>query len=157
MTQIDQDIIPLRSIRVHVVEAGARTRKGWLRCQIDENVRFSTARLESYCFAEWDPIVYDALLVAAAVEFGDRTQHRPALQWEREIELRIPVHDPDRWKDGRVRDALHNALDFLTGDRWLAPFVNPSRPLTPPRQGQLKLPEGLTAVIPFSDGLDSRI
>lgn len=27
MTQIDQDIIPLPSIRVDVVEAGARTRK----------------------------------------------------------------------------------------------------------------------------------
>jgi hypothetical protein len=157
MVKTKKNPLAVPSIGVDVVEAGARSQRGWLRCQIDENVEFSTDRLETYCFAEWDPIVYDALLVAAAVEFGDRTQHRPALQWEREIELRIPVHDPDRWNDGRVKDALHNALDFLTGDRWRVTFVKRSRPLNPPLQGQLKLPEGLTAVIPFSDGLDSRI
>jgi hypothetical protein len=157
MVQIKKKPLPLLSIGVDVVESGAHSQRGWLRCQIDENVEFSTDRLETYSFAEWDPIVYDALLVAAAVEFADRTQHRPALRWEREIELRIPVHDPDRWNDRRVRDALHNALDFLTGDRWRIAFVNRCKPLNPPRQGQLMLPEGLTAVIPFSDGLDSRI
>ena len=156
MTQIDQDIIPLPSVRVDVVEAGARTRKGWLRCQIDENVRFSTARLESYCFADWDPIVYDALLVAAAVEFGDRTQRRPALKWEREIELHIPVHDLHRWTDKRVAEALHAALDFLTGDRWQITFYGRRAPVNAPPQGRFNLPEGLSAVIPFSDGLDSR-
>jgi 7-cyano-7-deazaguanine synthase in queuosine biosynthesis len=79
------------------------------------------------------------------------------LQWEREIELRVRVHDPDRWKDSRVSDALHSALDFLTGDQWRITFMKRCQPLNPPRQGQLNLPEGLTAVIPFSDGLDSRI
>src|SRR6476661_4619362 len=98
MTQITKtQALPFPSIGIHVVESGVRSRKGWLRCQIGGNIEFSTARLETYCFAGWEPVVYDALLVAAAVEVGDRTLHRPAARWERQIELSLPVHDPDRW------------------------------------------------------------
>jgi hypothetical protein len=157
MARTKEAIVPAPSIGVDVVEPGVRTQRGWLRCEIDQNIDFSTARLESYCFAEWDPIVYDALLVAAAIEFGDRTKRRPALKWERNIELRVPVHDPDRWNNGQVVDALHDALNFLTGDQWRITFCKRCRPLNPPRQGQFNLPQGLSAVIPFSDGLDSRI
>jgi 7-cyano-7-deazaguanine synthase in queuosine biosynthesis len=157
MAHIKDTIIPPPSIGVDVVEPGAGSRRGWLRCQIDQNVKFSTDRLETYCFAEWDPVVYDALLVAAAVEFADRSQRRAAFKWEREIELRIPVHDPDRWNDQRVGNALHDVLDFLTGDQWRVTFYKRCQPLDPPRQGRFNLPEGLSAVIPFSDGLDSRI
>ena len=32
-------------------------------------MKFSTELLESYCIANWEPVIYDALLVAAAVEF----------------------------------------------------------------------------------------
>ena len=157
MTQTKKAHTLLPSIGVDVVEGGARSHKGWLRCQIGGNIEFSTARLETYCFAGWEPIVYDALLVAAAVEVGDRTLHRPVSKWEREIELHIPVHDPDQWTDEVVSDALHNALDFLTGDHWHITFGKRRHPVAPPAQGQFNLPEGLTAVIPFSDGLDSRI
>jgi hypothetical protein len=144
------------SIGVDVVESGGRKQRGWLHCQIGANVEFDTARLETYCFANWEPMIYDAMLVAAAVEFADRSKARPALKWDRQIELRIPVHDPDRWNQ-RVQHALHDALDFLTGDRWSITFYPRSRPADQPRQGLLDLPEGLSAVIPFSDGLDSRI
>jgi Queuosine biosynthesis protein QueC len=156
MAQLRKTDIPRPSIQIDVIESGARARRGKLQCVIDQNVRFSTERLESYCFAEWDPIVYDALLVAAAVEYGDRVQRRPVLKWQREIELRIPVHDPDRWNDQRVADTLHDALDFLTGDQWQITFYKRSQPLSPPRQGQFNLKDGISAVIPFSDGMDSR-
>ncbi|MGH9502242.1 MAG: 7-cyano-7-deazaguanine synthase [Terriglobales bacterium] len=157
MTQTKNARTPLPSIGVDVVEGGARSRRGWLRCQIGGNIEFSTARLETYCFAGWEPVVYDALLVAAAVEVGDRTLHRPAARWERQIELRLPVHDPDRWADKAVSEALHNALNFLTGDHWHIAFGKRRQLAAPPAQGHFNLPEGLTAVIPFSDGLDSRI
>src|SRR5206468_10272113 len=87
------------AMSVEVVEPGARTPRGRIRCEIGENVKFSTDDLETYCFANWEPLLYDALLVAAAVEFCDRTQRRSEMQWQREFELRIPVHDPDRWND----------------------------------------------------------
>ena len=158
MTQIKKtQALPLPSIGIDVVESGVRSRKGWLRCQIGGNIEFSTARLETYCFAGWEPVVYDALLVAAAVEVGDRTLHRPAARWERQIELSLPVHDPDRWAHNAVSESLHDALNFLTGDHWHITFGKRRQSVAPPAQGHFNLPEGLTAVIPFSDGLDSRI
>jgi 7-cyano-7-deazaguanine synthase in queuosine biosynthesis len=143
-------------LAVDVVEPGARRRRGWLACQIGENVAFTPEQLESYCFAPWDPIVYDALLVAAAIDFADRTKRRPLLAWRREIALRIPVHDPARWADKPVADALRDSLFFLTGDDWEISFCGRRQPLKPPPQGRFSLPGGLTAVIPFSNGLDSR-
>jgi 7-cyano-7-deazaguanine synthase in queuosine biosynthesis len=156
MPQTNEQHIPTPAIGVDVTEEGARPRRGRLKCQIGRNVEFSTQRLETYCFTDWQPIVFDALLLAAAVEFADRTQRRAAYRWDREIELRIPVHDPDRWNDGWVLKSLHDALDFLTGDRWQVSFTARSTPVNPLTQCHLELPQGLTAVIPFSDGLDSR-
>ena len=148
---------PSRScVAIDVVEPGARSRKGWLRCEIGKNVEFSTTSLESYFFAQWNRIAYDALLVAAAVEFGDRTQRRPAYTWRREIALNIPVHDPDRWNDKRVTEALQDTLDFLTGDRWQIEFYRRSEPQSQPQQGLLSINAAVEAVIPFSNGLDSR-
>jgi hypothetical protein len=146
----------LPSIEVDVVVAGARPRKGWLCCRIGANIEFNIEHLESYCFAEWHPTVYDALLVAAAIEFADRTRRRPALMWRRNITLRIPVHDPAHWNQKSVSNALHDALSVLTGDRWEIGFYERSCPLDAPRQWHFTLPSGTSAVIPFSDGLDSR-
>jgi len=156
MGALKQSAAPVPSIRVDVVEAGARTRTSSLPCVIDQNLKFSTESMESYFFAQWEPIVYDALLLAAAVEYCDRTQRRPALAWGREIELRVPAHDPDRWKQKTVAETLHQTLDFLTGDRWQISFYPRKQPLNPPRQGQFRLSGNASAVIPFSDGLDSR-
>jgi hypothetical protein len=146
----------LPSIRVDVTEPGARTRKNWLRCAIGENLRFTTESLESYFFTQWEPVVYDALLVAAAAEFCDRTQHRFSRLWAREISISVPVHDPDHWNRKDVLEALHDVLEYLTGDRWHIEFRARSQPVAPPLQGKFILPGNVKAVIPFSDGLDSR-
>ncbi len=143
-------------LTIDVVEPGVRPRRGSLHCRIGNNVEFSTASLESYFFARWEPVAYDALLVAAAVEFGDRTRRRPAYSWLREIELRIPVHDPDRWKAKPVANALHDSLNFLTGDRWSIDFGERRKEVSQPQQGMLSLQPGVDAVMPFSNGLDSR-
>ncbi len=157
MAKIKEAPYPTASaIAIHVAEPGTRKPKGYLRCEIGENVEFSTQSLESYFFAQWEPVAYDALLVAAAVEFADRTLRRPTYGWRRQLELRIPVHDPSRWSDRRVAEALHDVLDFLTGDHWHIEFYERSRPETQPQQGLLSLHPGVEAVIPFSNGLDSR-
>jgi 7-cyano-7-deazaguanine synthase in queuosine biosynthesis len=144
------------SIRIHVVEPGTSIRRSYVRCQISENIEFATTRLESYCIAKWDPIVYDAFLVAAAAEFGDRTQRRQSLSWPRNIQILLPVHDPDRWNERHVLESLHNALNFLTGDRWQIDFYRRSKTLPAPHQGKFSLPAESGAIIPFSDGMDSR-
>lgn len=153
---VEEDLAALPSLKVDVVEAGARGRAGWLRCEIGRNLDFSTERLESYCFAHWKPVVFDALLLAATVEFCDRTKRRPALGWGRRFELRIAVHDLERWNRPEVNASLHEALEFLTGDQWSIAFTGRKHPVTPPRQGLLDMPVGVEAVIPFSEGLDSR-
>src|ERR1035441_4360769 len=143
------------SIGIDIVEPEGLVQSGRLRCDIGKHVTFSTEHLESYCFASWEPVIYDVLLVAAAVEFADRTQRRSAMKWDRQIELRIPVHDPDRWNDTRVFQALHETLNFLTGDQWNVCFYRRGRAVNAPQQGRFDLPADLATVIPFSDGLDS--
>lgn len=144
-------------LKIHVAERGVRTLHGSVRCEIGNDVHFSTEGLESYFFARWEPIAYDALLLAAAVEFADVTKSRTANVWARDLDLRIPVHDPDWWSQPRVSDAIHDVLSFLTGDRWNIQFYLRKTPAPPAQQRVLALSPGVKAVIPFSNGLDSRV
>lgn len=144
------------AVTIHVVEPGVRPGAKALRCKIGENVKFTMDSLQSYFFARWEPDAWDALLVAAAVEFGDFTIHRPAYTWQRHFVLRVPVHHPQLWKSSHVGNALRDALEFLTGDEWHFEFVARRKDVQRPAQVQLSLNPGIEAVIPFSDGMDSR-
>ena len=141
--------------RVDVVEPGRSARRHRIRCEIGENLKFDTAGLEAYCFANWDARVFDAFVLAAAVQFCDHTKARPSARWGREIMLRLPVHDLAHWRSTAVSEPLQGALEFLTGDRWRLEFDSRTIPEAPPRQGNFSLPDGRRVVIPFSDGLDS--
>ena len=146
----------LRIHRVDVVEPAVPARRHRIRCEIGENLKFDTAGLEAYCFANWDERIFDAFVLAAAVQFCDHTKARPSARWGRDIMLRVPVHDPAHWRSAAVSGALQGALGFLTGDRWRLEFIARKKPESPPRQGNFSLPDGARVVIPFSDGLDSR-
>lgn len=148
--------LDLPQFRVDVVEAGGRPRSGAIRCEIGKELCFSLEPLKKYFLAEWNGLVFDSLLLAAAVEFCDRSGKRPVYGWGRDFDLRLPVHDPDRWSDPIVMDALHDALSFLTGDRWRVSFAARTTPEPAPRQRPLRLLCDDYVVIPFSDGLDSR-
>lgn len=146
--------IPNREI--DVIEPGRRVRKGCVPLHLVRDVNFSTKGLETYSFARWEPIIYDAMVVAAAIEYGDRIVKRPALGWKREISLRIPVHNPDRWESRDVSATLHDAVEFLTGDEWSITFIQRKGVAPCPCQEYLNLPIDTKAVIPYSDGMDSR-
>ncbi len=152
----DDDRSTVSALRVDVVEAGSRARRGRRPCEIGADLTFSTSHLESYCLAKWEPVIFDALVVAAAVEFCDRIHRRQTQHWGRDIELRIPVHDPDRWSAPSVSGSLKPALDFLTGDCWHISFVARNSPAYIPHQFPFDLTSDARAVIPFSEGLDSR-
>jgi hypothetical protein len=143
-------------LKVHVLDPHAHARSRWTPCRIGHQVEFTTDKLESYCVASWEPVIYDALLVAATVEFADRTLKRPALSWQRDFRLLVPVHEPARWNEKPVLDALRDSLDFLTGDRWNIEFVERIAPFGEPKQQHFNLPSSVEAVIPYSDGMDSR-
>jgi hypothetical protein len=141
---------------IDVVETNGGARPDAIRCEIGKELSFSLEPLKKYFLAEWDGLVFDALLLAAAVEFCDRSGKRPRYGWGRDFDLRLPVHDPDRWSDPVVTETLHEALSFLTGDRWRVSFVARRASIPAPRQRPLSLLRDDYVVIPFSDGLDSR-
>lgn len=141
--------------QVDVLEGVGRARRGAIRCDIGKHMTFTTEGLESYFFAEWNLVIVDALLVAASVEFCDKTLRRPSATWDREIELTLPVHNVELGRSRKVSDTLVDALDLLTGDRWSVQYRPRKNPEAERRQGQFTLPSATEAVMPFSDGLDS--
>ena len=92
----------LRIHRVDVVEPAVPARRHRIRCEIGENLKFDTAGLEAYCFANWDERIFDAFVLAAPVQFCDHTKARPSARWGRDIMLRVPVHDPAHWRSAAV-------------------------------------------------------
>lgn len=141
---------------IDVVEAGGRARKGRTAFDLGRDLKFSTAALESYAFARWEPLIYDAMMLAAAIEYADRATRRPALGWTRVLSLRLPVHAPQRWAAPDVAHSLHDALRFLTGDEWTIDFVQRCSDAPSPTQESLQLPVKTRAVIAYSEGMDSR-
>jgi hypothetical protein len=144
------------ALEVHVAERGTRALSPSLRCQIGREVQFSTESLQSYFFSAWRPEAYDALLVAAAVEFADKSLRRPARYWRRAFCLRVPVHDVERWQQPSVAGPLREALEYLTGDSWEIVFYGRRHEESQPQQFSFEIPSNAQAVIPFSNGLDSR-
>lgn len=143
-------------LRLDVVEPGKPRVVGWIPCVIGTDVRFSVEGLEGYRIGDWDPLIYDALLLAAAIEYCDRALARREFDWRRFFELRLPVHEPDRWNEPALKRSLLAALELLTGDSWTIEFVPRQTPVEAPRQNTLGLPSNIAAVLPYSDGLDSR-
>jgi hypothetical protein len=142
--------------RVDVLEDERSPADGRHACVIGRHIKFSTEALESYCFANWQPVVYDLLVLAAALEFADKSCVRPNYAWGRKFDLELPVHDLALWQSTAVAVSLREALEFLTGDTWTLSFRRHRAPLDPPHRNELLLPTVTTAVIPYSDGLDSR-
>ncbi len=146
----------LKELAVDVVESGAQPRDGRVACWLGQNINFDSRALESFSTSRWHSVVYDALVVAAAVEFCDRSLARSKMNWGRRFFVYIPVHDPHRWSDNTVIRALIDALNLLTGDDWHFEFYARQATAQPPVQGRMDLPPDAEAVIAFSDGMDSR-
>jgi 7-cyano-7-deazaguanine synthase in queuosine biosynthesis len=143
--------------QVQVLESSEPRGHGVIQCVIGKgkNLSFEMYDLASYCFASLEPLVFDALLLAAAIEFCDRSLRRSARCWARRITLQLPVHDVEHWGSDRVTTTLIQTLNFLTGDLWLIAFGPRKCPMLSPTQQPLSLITNAKAVIPFSDGLDS--
>lgn len=141
---------------IDAIDQGRRLRKDHIGFDLKRDLEFSTRGLESFTFSRWQPVLYDAMVVAATVEFADKKVRRPPRGWARRLNLRIPVHDPRRWEAPVVLDALHDALGFLTGDFWTITFVKRFDKASPPAQERLELGVPTEAVIAYSEGMDSR-
>ena len=141
---------------VDVVELGARIRDGAERAELGDAIQLSTEGLETYFFSNWRPPLFDLLVVAAAAEYCDAAKARSTVSWARTFDVCVAVHDVKLWSSPAVKAALEDALTFLTGDTWTFSFVARRQSAEGIRQASLELPPGANAIMPYSDGLDSR-
>jgi len=145
----------LPEVKVAVCEPGGSPPDGWLECKLHRDIRFCTAALESYAFSTWEPVIFDAMLVAASVEFADLSCRRPSLGWARRLSIDIPVHDPDRWEAPEVKDGLLDAIEFVTGDHWSIRFFKRTERLAHSGGDRFALFRPSKAVLAYSEGMDS--
>ena len=145
------------SAQIEVVEAMTRSRHGYIRCAIGHDLVVKPDVLSAYCVRDLPTLVDDLVTLAGAAAFADRTVTRHSAQrWGRDIELNIPVHDPDFWLQQNVRDRLVDVLNYVSGDRWDLEFRKRRARTQSRPQGLFPFePDPSTIVIPYSDGLDS--
>ena len=141
---------------VDAVEDGEKPAAGAIAFDVDRDLVFNTADLESYALSALNPVIYDAFILAASVEYADRSIMRPSTAWRRDITLNVPVHDPQNWNDTKVLSALTDVLSFLTGDKWIISFKKRKQPASLPKGGYLPIPSNTHSILAFSDGMDSR-
>jgi 7-cyano-7-deazaguanine synthase in queuosine biosynthesis len=141
---------------VDVLDDGIDVRQGAELVRLGDAIRLSTEGLETYFFANWRPALFDLLVVAGAAEYCDGVEARSTISWSRTFDVRVAVHDPALWSSPAVKEALEDALTFLTGDVWCFSFVHRGQSAEKFRQATLELPPGANAIMPYSDGLDSR-
>jgi 7-cyano-7-deazaguanine synthase in queuosine biosynthesis len=141
---------------VDVVEHGTGVRDGADCAALGHAIHLSTEGLETYFFSKWRPELFDLLVVAAAAEYCDAAKARSTVSWSRTFDVRVAVHDVQLWSSPAVKAALEDALSFLTGDTWTFTFVARRQSAERIQQASLELPAGAKAIMPYSDGLDSR-
>ncbi len=141
---------------VDVVDRGLRVREGAELAALGDAIRLSTEGLETYFFSKWRPELFDLLVVAAAAEYCDAAKARSTVSWSRTFDVLVAVHDVKLWSSPAVTSTLEDALTFLTGDTWTFSFVARRQSAENIRQASLDLPAGAKAIMPYSDGLDSR-
>ena len=140
--------------KLEVLEQG-QSRVSGNQIVIGENIVFSTEGLDSFALKASEPVLLDALVVAAAVEHCDRQKARCSATWNRTFSIKIPVKDPELWSSDKVYLPLRGALGTLTGDGWHIEFYRREKLWEIPQKNCLPLPSGRSAVIAYSDGMDS--
>lgn len=141
---------------VDAIEAGEAIRDGASVAVIDSALKLSIGGLNAYFYSQWRDELVDLLVIAAAVEHCDLSTPRPAWGWARSFDLRVAVHDVDRWSEEAVKHALEEALTFLTGDKWSISFTARNNPVARVAQIPLGLEVSDKIIMPYSDGVDSR-
>jgi len=130
--------------------------EGTVIAEIGDEIYFEPEILDTFDVEGCQPLHYDLLLLAAAVEFADRRWKRPR-GWSRTLNLTLPVFELGTWQKSEVIEHLQRALRHLTGDAWRFDFVQ-AIDVSPLglRQGVLHFPKKKTFAIAYSEGLDSR-
>ena len=142
--------------RVDAIEVGEAPRAGARVATLGRTITLSIEGLKDFFFADWRRDLIDLLVIAAAVEYCDLSVRRPSWGWARSFDLLVAVHDEEQWSAPPVRDALEEALAFLTGDRWSVSFTKRRDPVVKIKPHRFVFDTPDKVIMPYSDGLDSR-
>lgn len=149
------DIPTPHTFDIHVGGATKLRAKGMLYCSIGNGgITFNAEALSSFNLSGWEPVLYDAMLVAAAVEYCDRKVQRTAFCWARKFNVSVAIHEPERWTSPEVKNTLESTLRFLTGDMWAFTFTKLVPDLDIP--ASLNFSQRYKHVMAFSEGVDSQ-
>ncbi len=144
------------SFSADLLYAGEKPRSGATACIIGQHIKFDDDAMQCFVPDQWDPLIYDAMMLVAGVEICDHSKMRSKVDWARNLYLRLPVHELERWQNPKVNASLVRALKFLTGDNWSIEFRKTENPQSGPPQHSMDFQHSADMVIPYSDGLDSR-
>jgi 7-cyano-7-deazaguanine synthase in queuosine biosynthesis len=125
-----------------------------------QHFRFDLDAVNDFCLGDLPRQLVDLLRVASAVYVVDRLVRRKPKDSPkaaaRTIGVKVEVLQASLWNRQEVRDALHDALEFVTGDFWDIQF---ERDLQEYKWPTSYLPfsktDGSPLVCLFSGGLDS--
>lgn len=132
----------------------------------DENVKLRIEDLHETLCRNIPPQFFDLVEIAAYVYCADQALKRTGQDtdtfggdWRRDIHLHIPVRCVDRWNRNDLKEALIQALNFLSDDHFEFSFYRAECP--PAFQQYLKFTDeahsgrAYERVVMFSGGLDS--
>jgi Queuosine biosynthesis protein QueC len=125
-----------------------------------KDFRFDLDALNRFCLEDLPARLVDLLRVASSIYVVDRLVKRHpktgTKRLSRDIGIKIGVLDAEFWQDTKVRDAIRDAVDFVSGDFWDIEFVKDPSPFF--RTGRI-LPDPYADQNPliclYSGGLDS--
>lgn len=125
-----------------------------------EHFRFDLDALNTFCLGDLPRHLVDLLRIASAVYVVDRLVKRRPKDGpkppSRTIGLKVGVLDDSLWNRQEVRDALHDAVEFVTGDFWDIEFQRDTQEYKWPTSFlPFSKTDGSPLVCLYSSGLDS--
>jgi len=154
MDKSDSSGIP--SAVIGIVEAGTPRGNADYHCLVGRDLLIDAEQLSRYCLRDLDPIIDDMVLIAGSVAFSDRVVARKtSVAWRRNLQVIVPVHNPDFWSESNLLRSIVSTLDLLTGDNWTLLFKSRKHHTQVKPQSVLPLGGSPSLVMPYSDGLDS--
>jgi 7-cyano-7-deazaguanine synthase in queuosine biosynthesis len=125
-----------------------------------KHFRFDLDAVNTFCLGDLPARLVDFLRIASSFYVVDRLVKRRltggARKPSRTIGLKVGVLEAGFWGQQEVRDAIHDGVEFISGDFWDIEFVEDTSPFC--RTNRL-LPDPYAGVSPlvclYSGGLDS--
>lgn len=151
MIRVPTNIRP--SAKILVAERQSSASRGTI-CRDGVDVRYRPEVLTAFFFRKPTNRILDLLRVLAAVAHADRrVVRRHSVCWGRDIELSIPVSEPDLWS--KAEPKLSALLYLLSGDNWSFSFRHSKYEFAIPGGEYLAFPPNGELATAYSNGLDS--